>query len=695
MSDGTIAQVAVGRYLLQIGDPCGAVIREALRAERTHFRPRPVPVLLLPRFIRGLVDRQMEVAAALSALDAGLAVEISGEPGVGKTAVLRHFAHHPRAAAFADGIVYVSARHHASLDLQQRLFEAFFESDAVCKPTDAEIRRGLLEKQALILLDDAHLAQGELEEVLDIAPRSAFVVATRERRLRGEVRSVTLKSLPAEDAVALLEREIERSLDATEREAAATLCAAVGGNPRRILQAAAVIREQGLSLHQCSRNMAQTPIVNLLASIDDKQRRVLLALAALPGAMLQTRHVCAIAEVGEIEPSLAALVRRGLVVCSESRYELTDGVGDRLRRTEDLKPWTNRAITYFTAWAERHQRSQDNLRQESEALLRVQQQAADTRRSGEVLQLGRLLEGPLVDGARWGAWAITLERCVDAARAMGDRPAEAWALHELGSRALCLGDAGTARALLNQAVKLRETLNDAAGVAASRRNLDFVLPPVIEYGETRPATPLEAVVDLGSLPLRDGFPMAAISISTTERANGALLPLLVCAILLLCATLGGLAYGTNRASTSAFVRTTIERASARIETMRTARRAVPERDAPHQDHSGAVSSGSDSVVLATDVALPEPEPQELPAGRASILIFTPRPGSIATAGPTRLCYAVSDALQVRLEPQIGEVAPTRTLTCVRVAPTRTTTYELTAQGRDGHPVSQELVIIVR
>ena len=94
-------------------------------------------------------------------------------------------------------------------------------------------------------------------------------------------------------------------------------------------------------------------------------------------------HVCAIAEVGEIEPSLTSLVRRGLVISSESRFELVEGVGNRLpRRTEDLKPWTNRAITYFTAWAERHQRAQDTLRQESEALLRVQQHAADARRSG-------------------------------------------------------------------------------------------------------------------------------------------------------------------------------------------------------------------------------------------------------------------------------------------------------------------------
>ena len=689
MFDETIAQVAVGRYLLQLGDPCGAVIHEALRAERAHFRPRTTPVLLRPRLIRGLVDRQADVAAALSALDAGLAVETTGAPGVGKTAVLRHLAHHPRAAAFVDGIVYLSARHHAPLDLQQLLFEAFYESDAFCKPTEAEIRRGLQDKQALILLDDAHLAQNELEEVLDVAPRAAFVVATRERRLWREMRSVALKGLPSEDAVALLERELERSLDATERSAAATLCSAIEGNPLRILQAAAVIREQEIPLDQSARIIAQTPVVNLMASTDEKQRRALLALAALPGVLLQARHVCAIAEVGEIEPSLTALVRRGLVISSESRYELSEGVGDRLRRTEDLKPWTNRAITYFTAWAERHQRSQDTLRQEAEALLRVQQHAADARRPGEVLQLGRFLEESLVASARWGAWAVALERCLDAARSIGDRSAEAWALHELGSRALCLGDAGTARALLSQAVKLRESLDDAAAVAASRRNLDFVLPPVIEYADSRATTPPASVLDLDSLPLRES-PSPAMSVPTTHRVSAVLLGLL-----LLFAILGGLAYQTHRASIRAFVQDSIERATARIETMRTVRQAAPEPAVLRQDDAGAVSQVSESVVLATDVALDDPEPQALPADRANILIFTPRPGSIATSGPTRLCYAVSDALQVRLEPEIGEITPTRTLTCIRVAPARTTTYQLTAQGRDGHPVSQELVIIVR
>ena len=94
-------------------------------------------------------------------------------------------------------------------------------------------------------------------------------------------------------------------------------------------------------------------------------------------------------------------------------------------------------------------------------------------------------------------------------------------------------------------------------------------------------------------------------------------------------------------------------------------------------------------------AVPPPAPPDSGPDRASILIFSPRPGSIASGGPTRLCYAVSGALRARVEPGIGEVPPARTLTCIRVTPARTTTYELDAYGRDGYPVRQQLVIVVR
>src|SRR5262249_40093621 len=149
-----------------------------------------------PAVFRGLLDREPDVAAIVSAFDAGITVEVCGEPGSGKTALLRHLAHHPRAASFTDGIVYLSARHHTRLDLLQRLFEAFCESDTIAKATDAEIRRGLQDAHALILLDDVSLSQDDMELILGAAPRCAFVVATRQRCLWSEVRELELAGLP-------------------------------------------------------------------------------------------------------------------------------------------------------------------------------------------------------------------------------------------------------------------------------------------------------------------------------------------------------------------------------------------------------------------------------------------------------------------------------------------------------------------
>jgi hypothetical protein len=659
-------RVAVGRYVLQIGEPDGAVLREASPAERAHIRPRPTPILLRPRPIRGLLDRRTELTAALSALDAGLPVEASGESGVGKTAILRHLAHHPRAASFVDGVIYLSARHHPSVDLLQLIFEAFYESDQICKPNEPEIRRGLQDKQALILLDDVHLPQDELEQLLDTVPRSAFVVATRARCLWGEVRSVTPKGLPVEDAVLLLEREIERSLDVTERSAAVRLCTALGGHPLQILQAAALTRERGISLDGWALDIGpESLITELMASIDERQRRALLALTALPGVPLQVQHISGIAEVTDIEPSLMALVRCGLVVRSSSRHHLADGVGDRLRRTEDLKPWANRAITYFTAWAERHRRSPHTLLDESEALLRAQQYAADARRWGEVLRLGRLLEGALVVGARWGAWAITLERCLGAAKAVGDRPSEAWALHEIGTRAVCLGEPGVARAWLGLAVKLREALHDDAAATTSRRNLSFVLAPVSDVSRERATIRSDRMRDPDSLPLRDATP-PTIRVPKTHGPGVLLLTGLLFAIF------GWFGYW----------------AIAEGIPFRTAREPLPDVPRAIPFSYGLVTTAGDPSTTPDELAPPA-------ADTANILIFTARPGSIATARPTELCYAVSGASQVRIDPGVGDVAPTNTLSCHRVAPVRTTTYALTAYGRDGQHVSQQLVIVVR
>jgi hypothetical protein len=669
--DTVTGQIIVGRLVLETGEPRGAALREAMRAERAHPRPRPVPTLIRPRLVRGLLDRRTEVAAALSALDAGMLIEISGPPGIGKTALLRHLAHHPRASAFADGILYLSAHDDSPLDLLHRIFGAFYESDTPCQPTGAEMRRAVQDKQALILLDDVNASQDELDLALDSAPRCAFVVATRERRLWGELRSVALTGLPADAAIELLEREVARSFDTAERSAAERVCEALGGNPLRIQQAAALIRERELPVETWGAHVTQESLISeLMTSADDKQRRILLALSALPGVPLEIQHVSGLAELADVEALTLPLVRRGLVLASQSRYLLPDGVADRLRRAEDLKPWVNRAITYFTAWAERHRRTDDALLEASEALVRAQCHAVEMKRWGEALRLGRLLEATLVLQGKWGAWEIVIDRCLAAAKATGDRVAEAWALHELGTRAVCLGEARLAGRLLGQAATLRDQLGETAAAAVSRQNLRFIASAAPIIDETQPERPRQRFDDAGDADpraLRAGTRAARGRSRLAERAALLL-------TFLLAAIAGGLAYTAASGDGSIFK---APAPSPSVATAGASNVTAP----PPQSLREDLSSATASTAPASE--------------KANILIFTARPGSIATARPTDLCYAVSDAVETRIEPGIGQVAPVDTLTCRRVAPTRTTTYELTAIGRGGDRITQHVVIVVR
>jgi hypothetical protein len=653
------AQVAVGRYVLHIGGPHGALVCEAPPARRIHVHRRSTPILLRPRSMRGLFGRQAELTEIFTALDGGLPVEVRGDSGIGKTALLRAAAYHPAVADFADGIVYLAARQQSAADLQQQIFDAFYESDEICKPTTAEIRRALQDKRALILVDDVRLNRQDLEQLIDVAPRSGFVVATRERRLCSEVHNLSLNGLPVDDAVTLFEREIGRSLDDSERPAAATLCAALQGHPLRILQAAGLFRDRGTPLDGWARDLAaDTLITESMASIDQKQRRILLALAALPGVPMQPHHISGIAELADIESSLAALVQRALVLSTQSGHRLADGVGDRLRRTEDLNPWVNRAITYYTAWAERYRRDAHAVLDESEALRRVQLHASNVRRWGEALRLGQILEGALVTGVLWDAWAMVLEHCLLAAKATGDRTAEAWALHEIGSRAICVGETRGARSALSDALKLREATDERDAAAASRNNLGFVLAPAFELA-SEPAPAVDERFEFDSLPLQDGIGPA---VRTVVGRRHSLLPAVACVMAMLA---GGLAFWA----------------------------AAPASLLPlRQAVSGAASTAP--AARTWSEASVHNAPMMKAAQAPNILIFSPRPGSFAT-GPTKLCYAVAGAVSARVEPGIGEVAPTSSLTCLRVAPARTTTYQLTALGRGGNQVRQQLVIVVR
>jgi hypothetical protein len=336
-------------------------------------------------------------------------VEFYGQMGLGKTTLLRHLAHHPVAAVFPDGVIFLSARHQSVEDLLQCLFDAFYESDVPFKPSDAQVRHALQDKQALIILDDVDLAWYEVEVLMDAAPACAFLLASLERCLWREGQAVELRGLPADDALALVERELGHSLSPEERPSAQALCTAVDGHPLHILQAVAVVREGGCSLAEMVQRV-QTPSpaealsAQVLDRLSEPERRVVAALAVLGDAPVQADLLHALTDLPDVMPVVQALEARGLVQAHSPCYSLPGTLGETVRQTWDLTLWAERVLAHLITWTEQRGRAPDQLMEEADAILHVLEWAVGAGRWTEVLRLGRAVEGGLALGRRWSAW---------------------------------------------------------------------------------------------------------------------------------------------------------------------------------------------------------------------------------------------------------------------------------------------------
>ncbi|HEV3220876.1 MAG TPA: hypothetical protein VGZ48_13985 [Candidatus Acidoferrales bacterium] len=79
--------------------------------------------------------------------------------------------------------------------------------------------------------------------------------------------------------------------------------------------------------------------------------------------------------------------------------------------------------------------------------------------------------------------------------------------------------------------------------------------------------------------------------------------------------------------------------------------------------------------------------------RFEILSFYATPGIIPAGQSTTLCYSVSNAQKVRLDPPEAEVWPSLSH-CFPLSPRKTTTYTLTIADAEGHEKSATLKVTV-
>ncbi len=77
-----------------------------------------------------------------------------------------------------------------------------------------------------------------------------------------------------------------------------------------------------------------------------------------------------------------------------------------------------------------------------------------------------------------------------------------------------------------------------------------------------------------------------------------------------------------------------------------------------------------------------------------ILAFYASPGLIHRGDQVTLCYGVSNAKTVKLDPPDGNVWPAATR-CLQIAPKKTTKYTFTAEDEAGNSKSADLTITVK
>lgn len=490
--------------IVQIGSNPHSEAMPQAKTVGVKAQPRPLPVQLPPRAFPQLVGRQAEVEMAISTLPYRQPVEFYGQAGIGKTVLLRHLAHHPAIApAFSGGLIYHRIRQYQSAsDILQVLFNTFYETETPYKPTNAEIRQFLQNRDVLTLLDGSELSREQVDALLAELPDFTFLLTSNERQLWGEGRSIKLDGLTATSAIALVTREVGRTLTTAEQQAVTQLCAALQGHPMRLLQAAALVREEKKELGAIALQFQSAPdetaqYRQLVASLQKPQLLILSLLAALGGKAVAAEMIAATTRLPDVKTNLEALVRRYLVVIEvdaaeetgQERYRLSHNFLAFLGSAAGLGAWKLTVVDFFTRWVAR-QPDLALLTDNAEVLHQAMQWAIEAEQWPQVIHIGKSLESAFALNGQWDAWKRVLESLLQAAQATGDPVVEAYALHQLGSRALGLNELTEAQDCLEQALEIRTELGDRAGIEATQQNLDFLRPLLFNPPSTPSGPPV-------------------------------------------------------------------------------------------------------------------------------------------------------------------------------------------------------------
>ena len=264
------------------------------------------------RPLGGLVGRGSEMGRLLGHLDARRSVRLESARGAGATALLRAVCGEPPRPGTVDG----------TLALPVGL--PVVDLAAVAQRLQPDATSTVAQRHMLVLLDDRDLGPDDIDLLLETFPRSLLVVTGPPDSAGERLAPVSVSGLSQHHAVGLVEAAMGRRLTIDEGRAAREVATAVDGMPGPLVQAAAAVRDGGLTFDEVLDLLDSPPrptalAVTLQHALGDDLHVTLSHLRALGDVPATTRVVAAATDLSLDEASrrLRRLSVLGLV--------LTDG----------------------------------------------------------------------------------------------------------------------------------------------------------------------------------------------------------------------------------------------------------------------------------------------------------------------------------------------------------------------------------
>ncbi|HEX2699411.1 MAG TPA: trypsin-like peptidase domain-containing protein [Acidimicrobiales bacterium] len=438
-----------------VSTPYGTVAEEAV-VPTPPFREVPSRVARI-RKVRRFLDRTDLLTQIREALAERRNVELYGTAGSGRTALISRLAHGEPFGWERHGVVFCSGAGRSTEELLTAIFDMCFDCEGSFRPTPSQVRHALADRCAIVLIDDCELDVSGCNAAFNAMRDSTFVLTTDSRRTWGDELAVEVDGLPLSDAVALLRSDgivSEEDLSAAE-----SLCQTLERRPLAIKQAAATLREPGMSLHALAADITAG------SRLGGPEREVLAILLAFPQTAISTADVLAVSSLGDPILSLRRLTDRRLVAGESGWWQslagaegLVSGPDIASARVDLVRHW---AVGGSTPRSD----SRNGKRNLAAGLAAFWWAVGDAR--PQVVPLARRLEDDLVLEGRWKAWDEVLTAAEASAAELGDMAARAWVLHQRGTRLLGLGQPG-AEQLLSAALSLRKELGHPSASASAQ-----------------------------------------------------------------------------------------------------------------------------------------------------------------------------------------------------------------------------------